>query len=193
MENVAPVPRLVNAWIFLNDDNLPGTNYYSNDSCYQSLIRNKVYQSVDILHICFATTMPQRTGAPAYTLTMGEPATPIPAHPGGYTNKDYLQFIIRDARAINPAIKFLFTLNWGDPTTLSNIFTVPGLTDAQCASAFARNLAIAVAGYGLDGFDFDWEPPLSGAITPVQMDLLFCMPSGSNLTNWKRTIRSIIT
>ncbi len=172
MENVAPVPRLVNAWIFLNDDFLPGTNYYDNDSCYQSLIRNKVYQSIDILHICFATTIPNNAGAAAYTLTMGEPATPVPAHPGGYTNKDYLQFIIRDARAQHPAIKFLFTLNWGNPATLSNIFTVPGLNDAQCAGAFARNLAIAIVGYGLDGFDFDWEPPISGAVSAAQMGLL---------------------
>lgn len=171
MENAAPA-RFVNAWIFLNDDYLPGTNYYSHDSCYQSLIRNNVYQSVDFLHICFTTTMPHSAGASAYTLTMGEPATPIPAHPGGYTNKDYLQFIIRDARIQNPGIKFIFTLDWGYEPTLSNIFTVPGLTDAQCAAVFARNLAIAIQGYGLDGFDFDWEPPLSGSITAAQMSLL---------------------
>jgi hypothetical protein len=36
----------INAWIFLNEDEPPGTNYNNSNSCYQSLIKYKVYNSV---------------------------------------------------------------------------------------------------------------------------------------------------
>ena len=38
-----------------------GTNYDSRNSSYQRLIQSNVYQSVDILNICFLTTLPTST------------------------------------------------------------------------------------------------------------------------------------
>jgi hypothetical protein len=50
--------KMVNAWIFLNEDDPDGTTYNSPTSCYQTLIKNNVYRSVDLLYLCFATTIP---------------------------------------------------------------------------------------------------------------------------------------
>ena len=50
---MANLPDGMNAWIFLNEDEPPGTNYNSSNSCFQSLINYKVYNSVTFLGIAF--------------------------------------------------------------------------------------------------------------------------------------------
>jgi hypothetical protein len=165
--------QLVNAWIFLNEDEPKGTNYNSSNSCYQTLIQNNVYQSVDILNLCFVTTTPTNTSTvPAgdgssYTIQMG-----ASAHSGGLTNQDYMNYIVRDARANNPNIKIAVTLVWGDGSVLSNIFSNGNYSPQQNAQNFAANLMAYLKNYNLDGFDIDWESPLSDDTTQNQFALL---------------------
>jgi GH18 family chitinase len=165
---------LVNAWIFLNEDEPAGTNYNSSNSCFQTLIQNNVYQSIDILNISFVTTLPtSATTIPAgdgssYTIQMG-----ASSHPGNLTNQDYMDYVIRDARKNNPDIKLAVTLNWGDGSLLSNIFSNSNYTPQQNAATFAANLLAYLNNYSLDGFDIDWESPISDQTTQDQFALLF--------------------
>ncbi|MGH1337411.1 MAG: glycosyl hydrolase family 18 protein [Aureispira sp.] len=166
--------KLVNAWIFLNEDEPSGTNYNSPDSSYQRLIHNNVYHAVDILCLCFATTVitgprtvPTGDGT-QWTLQMGQAD-----HPGGLTNQDYMDYIIRDARAQNPNIKICMTLLWGNADTLSQIFSNTTYSAAQNATFFANNLVRYLAYYDLDGFDVDWESPISSGTSKQQFITLF--------------------
>ena len=164
---------MVNAWIFLNEDEPSETNYDSPTSCFQALIQNNVYQAVDMLFICFAATaatgantIPSGDGS-SYTLQMG-----ASSHPGGLTNQDYMNYVLRDARAANPNIKFMMTLLWGDEDTLAKIFSNSNYSDQQNAENFAANLLAYLEYYDLDGFDIDWESPLSDGTSENQMTLL---------------------
>jgi hypothetical protein len=165
--------QMVNAWIFLNEDEPKGTNYNSPTSCYQALIKNSVYQSVDILFLCFATTTPtSATTVPSgdgssYTVEIG-----ASAHQGGLTNQDYMNYIIRDARANNQNLRIALTLVWGDGNVLSNIFSNPNYSPQQNASNFAANLMAYLKSFNLDGFDIDWESPLCDDTKQAQFALL---------------------
>jgi hypothetical protein len=166
--------QMVNAWIFLNEDEPTGTNYNSPNSSYQMLIRNGVYNSVDLLCLCFATTVPTgpntvpKGDGSFYTLQMG-----ASGHPGGLTNQDYMNSIIQDARKVNPGIKIAMTLVWGDGDVIANIFSNTKVTPQQNAEAFAANLVAYLRYYKIDGFDVDWESPLSDVTTTEQFRLLF--------------------
>ncbi|MGZ4953991.1 MAG: glycoside hydrolase family 18 protein [Methylobacter sp.] len=170
---MSSMTKLVNAWIFLNEDEPAGTDYNSPSSCYQTLIYNNVYQSIDILYLCFVTTVP--TGpdttpvgdGSSYTIEIG-----ASAHPLGLTNQDYMNYIIRDARKNNPDIKIAVTLNWGDGSLLSNIFSNSGYSPNQNAENFAGNLMDYLKSFDLDGFDIDWESPISDQTTQNQFELL---------------------
>ncbi|MGA9528544.1 MAG: glycoside hydrolase family 18 protein [Terriglobales bacterium] len=164
---------LVNAWIFLNEDEPAGTDYNSPNSCYQTLIQNNVYRSVDVLYLCFVTTTPTGAGTiPAgdgssYTIQMG-----AASHPGGLTNQDYMDYVIRDSRKRTPTIKIGVTLNWGDGNLLANIFSNTKVSPQQNAANFAANLMTYLKHYDLDGFDIDWEYPISDVTTQSQFALL---------------------
>ena len=172
-------PKLVNAWIFLNEDepevNGQPVGYDDPQSDYQRLITQNVYRSVDILFICFATTVPTSSSTVPtgngdfYTLQMG---AVDPPHPGGLTNQDYMDNVIRDSRANNPDIKIAMTLIWGDGDVISNIFANSNFTPEENAENFAANLMAYLQHYELDGFDIDWESPLSDDTTPEQFRLL---------------------
>jgi hypothetical protein len=173
-------PKLVNAWIFLNEDEpvVDGqpVGYDDRRSAYQRLITENVYQAVDILFICFATTVPTSSSTVPegngdfYTLQMG---AVDPPHPGGLTNQDYMDYVIRDSRANNPDIKISMTLLWGDGDTISNIFENSSYTPEENAENFASNLMAYLKHYDLDGFDIDWESPISDDTTQEQFRLLF--------------------
>lgn len=170
---------MVNAWIFLNEDE-PVVNgqpvpYSDPSSCFQTLITNNVYQSVDFLYMCFAVTLPtSSTTVPtgngdSYTIEIG---TVNPPHPGGLTNQDYMNNIIRDARANNPNIKIGMTLLWGDADTITNIFSNDQYTPQQNSDNFAANLTAYLKYYDIDGFDIDWESPISDSTPQDQIDML---------------------
>ncbi len=165
--------KLVNSWIFLNEDEPKGSDYNSPHSSYQMLIKKNVYRAVDILYICFVTikktsinTVPVGDGS-SYTIEMGESS-----HPNDLTNQDYMDYIIRDARKNNPHIKIAMTLNWGDGSLLSSIFSNPDYSPQQNAYNFASNMMLYLKHYNLDGFDIDWEYPISDQTTQKQFKIL---------------------
>ena len=154
---------MCNAWIFLNEDE-PEENgkrllYTDPGSSYQRLIDKNVYQAVDILFLCFAIITPTQNGS--FTLAMGNGDHPSGANPPTYTNQDYMDFILRDARKNNPNIKICMTLLWGEQDEISQIFSSDTGTDEEKANAFAANLVDYLNQYELDGLDIDWEYPIS--------------------------------
>ncbi|MDH3974274.1 MAG: glycosyl hydrolase family 18 protein [Deltaproteobacteria bacterium] len=167
MQNTTP-NNLVNAWIFLNEDEPAGTNYNSSDSCYQTLIQNNIYQSIDILYMCFvetvptsSTTIPSGDGS-SYTIQMGN----LPH------NQEYMDKILVDAKNNNSNMKFGVTVGY-DSGQVSNIFSNPEYTPQQNAENFAANLLKYMQHYGLSGFDIDWEWPMCNEVTQTQFKLLF--------------------
>jgi hypothetical protein len=83
-----------------------------------------------------------------------------------------MDFIIRDAHKVNPGIKIAMTLVWGDGDVIANIFSNTKVTPQQNADAFAANLVAYLRYYKIDGFDIDWESPLSDETTEDQFKLL---------------------
>lgn len=159
------LPNGLNAWIFLNEDEPPTTNYNSPNSCFQSLIQYRVYNSISFLGISFFEVVPAANGS---TIQIG---TVKPPHPGGLTNQDYLNYILRDARAVNPNIKFLATMGYSGSNTLLAVFSGAGTPQEQ-ATAFANNLVAYLKANGMNGMDVDWESDVT-AMTQTQFQILF--------------------
>lgn len=151
---------MVNAWLMLQDEPA-GTNYTSPTSCYQALIENNVYQSVDILFICFVKSVPAASGG--YTVEI-----PPGTHPGGLTSQQYLQYVVADARKSNPDIKICVTLGYDSGTNISQIFFDPSNPDRLSAETFGANLLVFLQENDLDGLDLDWEWPISHETTQAQ-------------------------
>lgn len=164
--------QLVNAWIYLDEDEPKGSSYGTPGSSWQRLLQEDVYGAVDTLLVCFMNTVPTGPATvpvgdgSSYTLT-----TTQKTHPDGSTNLDYLQYVVRDARKANPAIRILGTLDYGGDT-LSRVFSNASRTPQQNAEAFAANLVAFLAYYDLDGFDVDWEADLSTGTTQEQFRLV---------------------
>jgi hypothetical protein len=158
------LPYGINAWIFLNEDEPSGTNYNDPNSCYQSLIKYKVYNSLTFLGIAFFEVTPTTNG---YTIEIGSSS-----HQGGLSNQDYLNSVLHDARQVNPNIKFLATMVYSGDNTLSEIFSGGGDPQTQ-ASIFANNLVTYLKNNGMNGLDIDWEPPLSNQMSQSQFQILF--------------------
>ncbi len=127
---------------------------------------------MDILFLCFAETVPAADGQ-SYTLQMGPGSHPEGAPPPPeFTNQDYMNFIIRDSRVNNNALKISMSLVWGNGDEINQIFSNTSRTDAQNAESFAANLVAYLQHYDIDGFDIDWEYPLSGQTTEAHMSAL---------------------
>jgi len=161
--------KSVNAWIFLNEDEPPGSTYKTPGSSYQSLIEYGVYNNMDMLNMCFVEvlqtspdTIPPGDGS-SYTIRMG-----APQH-----NQAYMDWLIQDARQANPNIKLLVTLVWGTENMLSQIFSADQSQWQQEAAAFAANLKAYLDHFQLDGFDVDWEYPICYGGSQQQFAILF--------------------
>jgi hypothetical protein len=165
--------KSVNAWIFLAEDEPSGTSYKSPNSSYQSLITYGVYNSTDMVNICFANTVPTS----ATTVPPGNGSTytielQTAKHPDGYTNQDYMSWLIQDARSTNPGIKVLITLGYAENEFTQIFSSDPGQWQ-QNATDYASNLVAYLQHYDLDGFDVDWEGGFSFATTQQQFAILF--------------------
>ncbi|CAM1371536.1 glycosyl hydrolase family 18 protein [Tenacibaculum xiamenense] len=165
------LPLGINAWIFLNEDEPAGTNYNSPTSCFQSLINYKVYDSINLLGIAFFEVVHNSNGS---TIQVGN-AT----HPGNsenpndsLSNQQYLEYVLRDAREVNPDIKFLATMVYSGNNTLASVFT-PGGNAQDEATAFANNLVTYLKANGMNGLDVDWEGDVSARMTQTQFQILF--------------------
>lgn len=161
---MANLPYGINAWIYLDEDEPPKTNYNSSDSCYQSLINYKVYDSVTFLGIAFFEVIPATNGD---TIEIRSAS-----HPDGLTNQDYLNSVLKDARQVNPNIKFLATMDCSGATTLASIFSSGGDPQTQ-ATQFANNLVTYLKNNGMNGLDVDWESDVSVNMTKPQFQTLF--------------------
>jgi hypothetical protein len=165
--------KSVNAWIFLGEDEPSGTNYQSPNSSYQSLITYGVYNYLNMVNICFVNTVPTSST----TVPTGDGSTytielQAISHPGGYTNQQYMDWLIQDARQANPNIKILATLGYAD-NEFTQIFSSNPNEWQQNAADYAANLVQYLEYYNLDGFDIDWEGGFSGATTQQQFQILF--------------------
>jgi hypothetical protein len=165
--------KSVNAWIFLAEDEPSGASYKSPNSSYQSLITYGVYNYTDMVNLCFANTVPTC----ASTVPAGDGSTytielQTATHPDGYTNQDYMNWLIQDARNTNPGIKLLITLGYAD-NEFTQIFSSDQSQWPQNAADYANNLVAYLQHYNLDGFDVDWEGGFSYATTPEQFKILF--------------------
>ena len=165
--------KSVNAWIFLEEDEPAKSSYKSADSCYQSLIDYGVYNSTDMVSICWVNTLPTGpTTVPAGDGTTHTVELQVKIHPDGSTNQQYMDWLIQDARNANPNIKLMVMLGYG-ATEITQIFSTDSSQWQQNATDFANNLVAYLQYYNLDGFDVDWESPLSDAGTSQQFQLLF--------------------
>lgn len=156
------LPYGQNAWIFLNEDEPKGTFYDSPNSCYQTLINHKIYDSVSFLGLAFFEVTPASTG---HTIKVGDST-----HKNGQTNQDYANFIIRDSRQVNPKIKILATMGYGN-NTLPDIFSAGGDVNTE-ATEFANNLVTYLKDNQMNGLDIDWEGSATG-LTNTQFTALF--------------------
>jgi len=166
--------KMVNAWMLLIEDDPDGTDYNSPDSCYQRLIKENIYRAVDLLYLGVADTVRTSTktvpagDGSSYTIEIRGVST----HPNGLTNQDYMNYVMRDAKKSNPKIKIAIMLDYGFGNALSQIFPNPANPDAASADKFAANLMSYLKHYDLDGFDLDWEDPISDSTTQDQFRLL---------------------
>lgn len=165
--------QYVNAWIELDEDQPKLMGYSSPESSFQRLIRKKVYQSVDILSLCFVLIVPTTT---ANTIHVEDGFTlqydPKQKHPGGLSDIDYAQKVMADARIINPNIRFLAMLLVGE-TQISQIFgDAPGELYEAKANAFAKNAVAFLKNYGFYGFEINWERPIDRGTTQPQLHAL---------------------
>jgi hypothetical protein len=154
----------LNAWLFLNEDEPPNTNYNSPDSCFQTLIRYRTYESAEFVGIAFFEVVAASKGC---SIEIG-----ASSHPGGLTNQDYLAYVRRDARQVNPGIKFLATMGYGGDNTLAKIFVGSDSPQTQ-ANDFAQNLVTYLSANSMNGIDIDWEGAVSENLTREQFKILF--------------------
>lgn len=165
---------LVNAWLLLSEDQPTGTTYRSANSSFQRLIQNNGYRAVDNLNLSFftshptsSTTVPKGNGD-FYTISTYPNRHPPDAITAP-TDHDYMLWILRDARAQNPNLKIAVTLDYNGRENggheIENIFLNTKHSDEENAEHFAANLMTYLTTYNLDGFDIDWEPPVSEITT----------------------------
>jgi len=124
----------------------------------------KVYKSVTFLGIAFFEVSPAAKG---YTIKIGDSS-----HSGGLSNQNYLNFVLKDARQVNPNIKFLATMVYSGNNTLAEVFSGGGDTQTQ-ATEFANNLVTYLKDNGMNGLDIDWEGDVSTQMTQSQFQILF--------------------
>jgi hypothetical protein len=83
-----------------------------------------------------------------------------------------MDWLIQDARNTNPNIKILITLGYG-ANEFTQIFSSDPSQWQQNATDYANNLVAYLQNYDLDGFDVDWESPVSDTTPKKQFAILF--------------------
>lgn len=154
----------VNAWIFLEEDDPKGSSYKTPGSSYQNAVVNGVYAYVDLLSICWVNTVATANG---FSIALQSST-----HPDGSSNLDYMQWVIADARAANPAIKIVVMMGYGGDE-ITQLFAGPQSGWQQVVDTYAQNIVAYLQLYGLDGLDVDWEPAFSSNTSKAQFAMAF--------------------
>jgi hypothetical protein len=130
----------IGAWID-SEPHPSGANYASPNSNFNSMKLNEVYKSLDYLNIAW------------YHIDESNPAEPVIA-----TDNPGLHKIITDARAQNPDIVIFATLAYNN-TLLNQLRALA--TDPTLLNRFAANTSSYLTSNNMNGFDIDWESPIS--------------------------------
>jgi hypothetical protein len=141
MTTTSPFYGAIGAWIDSELHPDGATAPSSPNSNFVSMRLNNVYKTLD--YLCIAWFGVDMTNAQQPTLK---------------TSNTGLPMIVADAKQQNPGIKLFATLAYTDEI-LANLQTIIG--DAATLQAFATNIATLLGANGLDGFDIDWEDPIS--------------------------------
>lgn len=131
----------IGAWIDSELHPTGATSPSSPNSDFVSMRLNNVYASLDYLNIAW------------YSVDMTNPQQPTIS-----TDNPGLQMIVSDARNQNPNITIFATLAWTDEI-LQNLQTI--INNPATLQAFATNIATYLGNNNMNGFDIDWEPPIT--------------------------------
>lgn len=131
----------IGAWIDSELHPKSATTPASPNSNFVSVKLNNVYKSLDYLCIAW------------YGVDMTNPKQPTIS-----TGNKGLQMIVNDAKTQNPNIKLFATLAFTNEI-LSNLQTI--IDNPTTLQAFATNIATYLGNNNMNGFDIDWESPIS--------------------------------
>jgi len=131
----------IGAWIDSELHPAGATSPSSPNSNFVSMRLNGVYKTLDYLCIAW------------YGVDMTNPQQPTIS-----TGNTGLQMMVADAKSQNPSIKLFATLAWTDQI-LQDLQTIIG--NPATLDAFASNIASYLGKNHMDGFDIDWEYPIS--------------------------------
>lgn len=131
----------IGAWIDSELHPTGATTPASPNSNFVSMRLNNVYKSLDYLCIAW------------YGVDMTNPNQPTIS-----TGNKGLQMIVTDAKTQNSNIKLFATLAFTDEI-LSNLQTI--IDNPTTLQAFATNIATYLGNNNMNGFDIDWESPIS--------------------------------
>lgn len=131
----------IGAWIDSELHPKGATSPSSPNSNFVSMKLNNVYKTLDYLCIAW------------YGIDMSDPKQPTIS-----TSNPGLQMIVADAKAQNPSIKLFATLAWTDQI-FHDLQTI--IDNPATLQAFATNIATYLGNNNMNGFDIDWESPIS--------------------------------
>jgi hypothetical protein len=160
---------MTSAWIDLREDEPRGTRYGDPASCYQALIRDHVYRSIDRLYLCSVRMLPTSD----VTIPSGDGSSYTVILHNLDHNQPYMDNILRDAPADNPDIRIGVMLDSAFGHMINNVFSNRNVSPEKNAADFAGNVVAYLQHYGLMAFDVDWERPLCFATMRKHFKLLF--------------------
>ncbi len=131
----------IGAWIDSELHPVGASSAASPNSNFNSMKLNNVYKSLDYLNIAW------------YALDFSKPSEPTIS-----TGNKGLSKIVSDARSQNSDIVLLATLAYND-TILAQLRLLAA--DAALLAKFASNVSSYLTANNMDGFDIDWEAPIS--------------------------------
>ena len=131
----------IGAWIDSELHPVGATSPSSPNSNFASMKLNNVYENLD--YLCIAWFGPDMTDPQQPTIKTGNPG---------------LTMMVTDAKAQNPNIKLFATLAYSDEI-LQDLQTI--INNPTTLQAFATNIATYLRNNKMDGFDIDWEDPIS--------------------------------
>ncbi|MEZ4992864.1 MAG: glycosyl hydrolase family 18 protein [Saprospiraceae bacterium] len=135
----------IGAWIDSELHPTGATSPSSPNSNFVSMRLNNIYEKLDYLCIAW------------FGVDMTNPQQPTIK-----TGNTGLKMIVADAKNQNPDIKLFTTLAWTDQIA-QDLKTI--INDPATLKAFATNIATYLGNNNLDGFDIDWEYPISTLTT----------------------------